>query len=165
MNARMILVMVLAMFSMNALAGDYDYRLQKTASKLYYVAKSYNDEVHHYSDSGKLNRAAYRFVQAAERFCYLVEQGASNYELEKAHHAVESRYYKLYKRASRYGYSGYGHKSGPNFHKVKYAFNDFNKAVNYQINEYAYNRKHNDHGVFKGRSRNGRVGFSFGYRY
>lgn len=165
MNTRMVLVIVLAMFSMSAMAGDYNYRLEQTASKLYYVAKSYNKEVHYYSDSGKLNRAAYRFLQATERFCYLVEQGADHYALQNAHDRVESRYYKLHKRASRYSYKGYGHQSGPNFHKVKYAFNDLSKAVNYQFNEYAYNNKYNDRRVLKGRAGNGRVGFSFGYRY
>ncbi len=172
MKARIVLIAILALFSITTFAGGYggNYRLQQAAAELDYAAKAYAKDIQYVSGSRKLNKAARRFARATADFCYLVERGAGFRELYASYERVEARFYRLHEYSSYYPNAHYGHKARiPDLHPVKYAFNDVGGLLNAKAERrvqhhdgYGYGQRK---GVVRGRYGNNRRGISFGYRF
>ncbi len=147
MKARILLVAVLALFSVTSFAGGYgqNYHLLNAAKELDHSAQAYAKQVHYYSQSRKLNKAARKFARSTAYFCDLVARGADIYDLHHAYQKVQSRFYRLHRRAARSQHVGYGHYRGPDIYKVKYAFEDVGRIVNRKYNQYS---RHSDHGGY-----------------
>lgn len=146
MKARILLVAVLALFSVASFAGGYgqNHRLLSAATELDHSAQAYAKQVHYYSQSRKLNKAARKFAQSTAYFCDLVARGADIYDLHHAYQKVQSRFYRLHQRAARYQHVGYGH-TGLDIYKVKYAFEDVGRIVNRKYNKHS---RYSNHGGY-----------------
>ncbi len=170
MKARILLVAVLALFSVAAVAGGHgqSYSLQKAAAELDYAAKDYAKQVQYYAHSSRYKKAARRFARATADFCYLVERGADHYELKDAYATVESRFHRLHRHASSYQNASYGYSKVPDIYKVKYAYEDVSNILNRKYDRYSrnsHNRGYDSGRVLKRRLRDAKVGISFGYRF
>ncbi len=170
MKARILLVAVLALFSVAAVAGGHgqNYSLQKAAAELDYAAKDYAKQVQYYAHSGKFRKAARRLARATADFCYLVERGADYYALQDAYANVESRFHKVHIYVSNYGRASYGYSKVPDIYKVKYAYEDVNNILSRKHDRYSRNSHKSGYDpgrVLKRRLRDARVGISFGYRF
>ena len=147
MKTRILLVAVLALFSVASFAGGYgqNHRLLNAATELDHSAQAYAKQAHYYSQSRKLNKAARKFSQSTAYFCNLVAQGADIYDLHHAYEKVQSRYHRLHVQASSYQRASYGYSKAPDIYKVKYAFEDVGQIVNRKYNRHASHKNHDGH--------------------
>lgn len=179
MKARIVLIAILALFSASALAGNhYGNPLLNAAADLDRAAQAYAKQVHyHAGGSRNFNRAAERFARATANFCYLVDQGANIYSLEKSYERLETRFHRLHQYASSYKSASYGYGKVPDIHNVKYALHDVTDLYHQQYKRYAYgsdqygyrdhaykNRAYKNRNALRGRIGNGRIGLSFSFR-
>ncbi len=159
MKARILLVAVLALFSVSGFAGGgygHNYRLLDAAKTLDHAAQYYAKQVDYYAQSHKFNKAARKFARSTAYFCDLVARGADIYDLHYAYQKAQSRYDKLRIWASSYQRASYGYSKVPDIYKVKYAFEDVGRIVSRKYNRHADYKDHDryygdEHGHNKGR--------------